>query len=305
LIASGVFQGIIAVIQYIKQSSLGLKYLGESFLSPEVYGIAAFKIGEELIMRAYGTFPHPNVLAAFLFVAIYAFYLIYANWDKENYWLLFFYVPMLAGFVLTYSRLMGFLWVVGIVLRLSFIFFKKKLRKGYLKQNIRRLVYLTIITVLVLVVIYITNIEAINGRLGFSPSEEAYIMRVFYNKKSLESFSLFGYGIGNHIEWLKSEMPGMPAKNYQPVHNIYLLILNEVGFFGLASFVWFIIFLSIQYFKNKSFEKIFHYSIYILFASFLIMGFFDHYLWTLQQGRLMFWFLLGIMALLTNKADGV
>jgi hypothetical protein len=300
LIASGILQGTIALVQYIKQSSLGLKILGESFLTPEVYGVAAFKVAGEFILRAYGTFPHPNVLAAFLFTAIYAFYLIYANWDKEKYWLLFFYVPMLAGFILTYSRLIGLLWVLGIALRMSFIFFKKKLRRGYLKKNYRRLIYLTIVTVLVLGAIYATNMEAINGRLGFSPSEEAYVMRMFYNRQTLESFSLFGHGVGNHIEWLRGELPGMPAKNYQPVHNIYLLILNEIGFFGLAAFICFLVFLSIRYFKGKEFTRIFHYSAYILFASFLVMGLFDHYLWTLQQGRLMFWFLLGFLAVLTD-----
>ncbi len=300
LIISGVLQGTIGLIQYIKQSSLGLKILGESVLAPEIYGVAAFKVAGELVLRAYGTFPHPNVLAAFLFISIYAFYLIYANWSKEKYWLLLFHVPMLVGFFLTYSRLVGFLWVLGITIRMSLIFFKKKLRTGYLKENARRLIYLTIVTVAVLGTVYVTNAEPIKGRLGFSPSEEAYVMRVFYNKKSLESFSLFGHGVGNHIEWLKEELPGMPAKNYQPVHNIYLLILNEVGFFGLATFILFLIFLSIKYFKGKKFDKIFHYSAYILFTSFLIMGFFDHYLWTLQQGRLMLWVLFGFLAIMTD-----
>ena len=300
LIAAGVFQGSIALIQYVKQSSLGLKVLGESLLAPEVYGAAAFKVAGELVLRAYGTFPHPNVLAAFLFASIYSFYLFYSDWGKEKYWLLLFYVPMLAGFFLTYSRMVGLLWVVGITIRLSLIFFKKKLRRGYLKENAKRLIYLTVVTVLVLTAVYLTNIGPIKARLGFSPSEEAYVMRVFYNKKTLESYSLFGNGIGNHIEWLKSELPGMPAKNYQPVHNIYLLMLNEIGIFGLIAFAWFIFFLSLRYFRNKEFDRIFHYSAYILFASFLVIGFFDHYLWTLQQGRLMFWFLLGFLAVLTD-----
>jgi len=32
-----------------------------------------------------------------------------------------------------------------------------------------------------------------------------------------------------------------------------------------------------------------------IFAAFLFIGFFDHYFWTLQQGKLIFWLVLGML----------
>lgn len=299
LAASGIFQGTIALLQYIRQSSLGLKYLGESLLSPEVYGVAAFKVAGDLVMRAYGTFPHPNVLAAFLFMTIYIFYALYfSDWGRERKWILFFYVPMLTGFIFTYSRLIGLLWFAGGLARFLILVLKPRIRKTHLRNYAERLIIVVSVSILIVVAVYLANDEAVHSRLSFSTSEEAYVARSFYNKKSLESFSFFGYGAGNHIPWLRSELPGMPAKNYQPVHNIYLLILNETGILGLAAFILFMLFLSVRYLKSVSFDKLFHYSFFIAFLSFLVMGFFDHYLWSLQQGRILFWFALGVLALL-------
>ena len=77
IIASGIFQAAIAIAQYFKQGSLGLKLLGESPLSVGATGVAVFIADSEKYLRAYGTMPHPNVLAAWLFLAIFAFYNYY------------------------------------------------------------------------------------------------------------------------------------------------------------------------------------------------------------------------------------
>ena len=77
LISSAVLQSIIAIGQYVKQADLGLRYLGEGMLGLHINGVAVF-INEngERVMRAYGTTPHPNVLAGFLFLSIFALYFI-------------------------------------------------------------------------------------------------------------------------------------------------------------------------------------------------------------------------------------
>src|SRR3989344_386065 len=42
LIGGGLFQAIIAILQFFKQSSLGLRLLGESILAPNMVGVASF-----------------------------------------------------------------------------------------------------------------------------------------------------------------------------------------------------------------------------------------------------------------------
>ena len=75
---------------------------------------------------------------------------------------------------------------------------------------------------------------------------------------------------------------------HQPVHNIYLLIAAETGLLGLMAFLFFLYLLI----KKKPRLTIFC----LLLVSFLIIGLFDHFFWTLQQGQMVFWLILGIIA---------
>ena len=72
IVVGGSFQAIIAIIQFIRQSDLGLRLLGETVLNYDLVGIASFyNLAGERIIRAYGTTPHPNILGAYLFLSIY------------------------------------------------------------------------------------------------------------------------------------------------------------------------------------------------------------------------------------------
>ena len=87
---------------------------------------------------------------------------------------------------------------------------------------------------------------------------------------------------------------------HQPVHNIYLLIASETGLIGLILFLVFIF----QLFRKIIGQE---YFLLLIVFSFLFIGLFDHFFWTLQQGQLMFWLTLGIMGAgcphsLTDKA---
>jgi len=59
-------QAIISLIQFFLQGSIGLSGHLESKLSPFLPGIAKISLGENLFIRGYGLFPHPNILGAFL-----------------------------------------------------------------------------------------------------------------------------------------------------------------------------------------------------------------------------------------------
>ncbi len=69
---TGIFQSIIGILQYFYQHSLGLKLLGESVLAPNINNVAKIIIDNDRVIRAYGTFPHPNVFAAFLILSIFS-----------------------------------------------------------------------------------------------------------------------------------------------------------------------------------------------------------------------------------------
>src|SRR4030042_173377 len=54
LFFSGVFQAILAIAQFIKQGSIGIKFIEAGVFSPDSPGVANFILNGERIMRSYG-----------------------------------------------------------------------------------------------------------------------------------------------------------------------------------------------------------------------------------------------------------
>jgi len=76
LMLGGVLESAVAFLQFYWQKSLGLGFLGESLLEPFNLEVARTYLGEGggLLLRAYGTLPHPNILASFLILSLISAY---------------------------------------------------------------------------------------------------------------------------------------------------------------------------------------------------------------------------------------
>jgi len=298
LIAGGTFQAVIAIVQFLKQSDIGLRLLGEGLLDPQMRGVAVFYnlVGDK-VMRAYGTNPHPNILAAYLFLTIFVFY-YFTLYNKKKNWTYVAYALMLFGLFFTFSRTIIFLWVFGYTLRTLIIFSQKKLRDIFWGKDLyrKKLIYITAVTLLVMVIFSFFFWQEALSRVQLSPQDEAVQLRIFYNKESIKSgITLFGAGIGNFVNWFMETTPGLSRYTYQPVHNIYLLIYAETGMLGIISFGLFLVFLIRNFILRTRFRLLYQYSFLILVSSFLVIGLFDHFLWTLQQGRFIFWTVLALL----------
>ncbi|MDO8240614.1 MAG: O-antigen ligase family protein [Candidatus Moranbacteria bacterium] len=70
LISISLIQVIVGTWQILVQHSIGLFWLKESLISPEIAGVAKLIFNQEKIIRAYGLFPHPNILGGFLLFSI-------------------------------------------------------------------------------------------------------------------------------------------------------------------------------------------------------------------------------------------
>ncbi|PIP26816.1 MAG: hypothetical protein COS71_04065 [Candidatus Moranbacteria bacterium CG06_land_8_20_14_3_00_40_12] len=73
----GLFQAIIGIIQFFLQHSIGLFWLKESLVSPDIAGVAKVILNGGAFIRAYGLFPHPNILGGFLVFSIFVSMLYY------------------------------------------------------------------------------------------------------------------------------------------------------------------------------------------------------------------------------------
>lgn len=299
VIASGLFQSVVAIAQYVKQGSLDLRLLGESPLSVNATGVAVFIADGIKYLRAYGTTPHPNVLAAWLFLAVFAFYFFYIYGKKSNPWLLVLvYVPLLFGLFFTFSRVIVGLWVMGLVARLIISFAKKDFRELMAKVG-SKIKHITLASSLAVLLFALLFWPQVKSRIHVSAQEEAVTQRVFYNKIAESvavSHPLLGIGIGQFTPNFISKFKHLPQTAYQPVHDIYLLVASETGFIGLAAFLLFLFFVFYDFAKRTQMRKLYHFSFGILIFSFLLMGLFDHFLWTLQQGSLMFWAGLALLS---------
>lgn len=293
IIFGGLFQAIVAILQFIRQSDLGFRILGESVLGLHLTGIASFynSAGEKII-RAYGTTPHPNILSAYLLLAVFAFLFLWLyEKDKKQKWLLGFYGVLLFSLFSTFARVTVFVLVLNFFIRFLLIAFK--FRKKFFNKKLAQVFAVAILTAVLFSGLFWPEV---NSRMKLSPSEEAVQLRVFYAKESLSSgLNFFGVGTGNFINWLMNKEPGLARNLYQPVHNIYLLIYSETGLLGITAFGIFLLFLVKDFVVRTGLDKLYNYSFLLVFLSFLFIGFFDHFLWTLQQGRIVFWLTVSLL----------
>jgi len=314
VMVGGIFQAIIAIIQFVKQSSLGLRYLGESVINLDLAGIASFytSAGEKVI-RAYGTTPHPNVLATCLFFAMFSFYFIYLyyrlhskhtpffdTWDRAT---LGFYGVILFAFFTTFSRVVIFIWFVSFCLRSVVVRAFKHYRITFgTEKGRKRIIAILLVNLAVIVLFSSLYLNEIVSRSSISGEDQAVTLRAFYTDQVLKSdFNWLGVGMGNFVGWLMEKEPFLLHYAYQPVHNIYLLVYSETGIIGLTAFLLFLTFLIKDFITKTRLRRSYDLSMLFFFCALLFIGFFDHLFWTLQQGRLIFWSSLGLLTYLSNN----
>jgi O-antigen ligase len=297
---SGVFQSILAIAQFIKQGSIGIKFVEAGVYNPNSPGVANFVLNGEKILRSYGSFPHPNVLAGFLLMAIFCFYGLFLQREfkgnsKEIKGNLIFLV-IVFGLFLTFSRTVIVVFLIG-----SLVMFLTQILK---RMKIIKLFGLFLVSCILVIIILFPYFKA--RFFTVSLDEQAIDLRFFYNKMALSMIKdkpLLGIGIGNFVNYSKNyetylraagkfvgESKGVPDWVFQPVHNIYLLIGSEIGIIGLLAFLGFII---LNIWRSNLLKEV--RPLALLFIGFLIIALADHYFWTLQQGGIMFWLALALV----------
>lgn len=278
LLATTLFQGLLGIFQMAFGAGLGLSILGESNIISGVLGSSFVELGGSQYLRAYGTFPHPNVLSGFLlFAAIIGS--VYLLNNKEKGLKGFLLLAHSSLFVLfTFSRVSIFLFALLWIL-IIFIWFKYSKKK--LNAFIPPLIFERF-----------TNI--------FTKGDFAVADRVKLNESAIQIIKdkwYSGVGLGEFVRGLEGNIPLTTAgmSLLQPVHNIPLLILAEHGvLFGGIMLVG-LIYGAYGWFKDVRKE-------YKLIAGFVLVslvltGMFDHYLFTLPQGNVLLLLLLGLLTL--------
>ena len=237
ILASGVFQAILAIVQFYKQSSLGLKFIEAGKYLPGEPGVATFVSGTEKIMRAYGSFPHPNVLSAFLLLAIFCFYALWLKSEKSQvpnrqlpvtgYRLpvTSYLLPITSYFLLVFALFLTFSrGTIMIFVFVSFVFFVARffqLRELYHTDERLAMGKKMMILVLFFVVfsVFSTIMVLPYFKTRFteiSVNEEAIDLRFFYNKMAISMVRerpRSGIGIGNFADYSREYPAILRAAN--------------------------------------------------------------------------------------------
>ena len=284
-------ESLLAIAQYIHQSSLnGLFYfLGERRFTSSTPGIANASINGQLILRPYATFPHPNALAGYLLCMLIMIFLVSDN-KKDNIKKIIKTLALLLGqiaLLLTLSRTAILLWMI----LLSSVLVVKI--KNSTKKKLP--VALTALLVLILVFSFLAYTPALTRLEETTLTEQAFTQRIDLTKNALTLIAvhpLFGVGLGNYLPAVAVIQKPLSTLYIQPVHNIFLLLLSEIGIIGLLSVLAFL-FKTYQRLKNpptNNIKKI----LLIVLSVILILGLFDHYWLTLQQNQLLLTVILGL-----------
>lgn len=289
LLASGVIQAIIALLQYTNQKALGFWFLGESPLGIETAGVAKITVNNLKMIRAYGFLPHANVLAAFLFLCIFSLYYLWFSQKSgpvKKLSLLSAYGLLIIAICLTFSRLVISVFVLASLF--LFVFWSIK------KKSAGKIMLLVLVLSMLCLLLAGLAWPELSFRFALSSHEQAVSLRVFYNETALlviKEHPWLGLGLGNFICEIRQLHDLLPAWVHQPAHNLYLLIAAETGLSGLFLFLMFVFLIL----KRISWSDT-SFLIVLLTLCFLFLGLFDHYFWAIHQGQLMFWLVLGILA---------
>ena len=265
LVFNGLFQSLLGIAQFVHNASLGFHFLGESIIGSNIDGVAKILINGEKHIRAYGTFPHPNILAGFLLIP---FFIIIAELvcrilpflNKQSLpageaeagersaqvshetildfiptnFLWFIFSVTSLGFVLTFSRSAFLGLIFGLLIYIFLIAPTRNLVQKF-KSYYKFPVALTILLALMII--------ALSNTTSFF-SNQSLQERQLYQDVSYETISgspIQGIGAGQFILNEHKLHPDLEAWQYQPAHNVYLLIFSELGIVGFILFILFVV----------------------------------------------------------------
>lgn len=271
LVLGAIVQSFLAIWQFLSQMTFANKWLGLALQAPGNLGVSVIETASERWLRAYGALPHPNILAGLLVVCLL---LLITQNHYHKLFVLFSWIIIATALFFTFSR--GA--VIGLLAGLLF----------YLKK--------APVFILLFIVVFGSlafifqepflarlngeerlEIKSINERLTYYQQAGQLIKKNWYR----------GVGIGNYTLAVKEQVEkNLKSYEYQPVHNVYFLVLCELSIFGLIIFLYLIYQLLFVYR---------HSPLLPIFIAVLVIMLFDHYFWTLNFGVLLFWLVAGLV----------
>jgi O-antigen ligase len=299
---SMLIHSFLGIYQFFSQSIFANKYLGIAEQVSSQGGVSVLEGVFGRLLRVYGGFSHPNILAGFLVVAILILISIYFDLVKSESLfnrvnkkrkLVLFYsslVILFSALILTFSRSAFLALFLSLLSLLIYSVFKK--------TETKKVVSILLILVLVSSLSFVlfndflkTRIQG-QERLELKSSTERMVLK----NQALELLNknwFLGTGVNNYIVAVYEKVDNtLNVWEYQPVHNVYLLILVELGILGLFLYLYLLIYSLYRAFSSNNLSKLI---LGLVVLTIIIINFFDHYFWTYWSGLIITFLVIGLI----------
>ncbi len=264
----------LGIAQFLVNATWASTVLGLSNHDKNVPGTTVILLNGIRHLRAYGPFPHPNIFGGFMAVGFVLNLFFSKQWALRKSIHIMCSILLLAGLLVSFSRSA---WLVGIFGIIMYFFHTYKKKSA---------LFFTVLLLAAVGVVGWSLRAYVGDRFAITSSiEKRSITERFdaYNN----AWTLFihnkwwGQGVDNYTVALHQTNPSLPGFSLQPVHNIPLLLLVEIGIIGIIfCVVW------IGGFVYQRGRRLTYFLSTLFVVSPLL--FFDHYLWTLYSGLMLF-----------------
>ena len=287
LALSAIVSSLLAIWQFIKQSSVGglWYFLGEREFNISTIGISTVNLDQQ-ILRPYAAFPHPNVLAFFLLATIvFAFMRLPHEKKLTKIFLIISILISSVVLILTLSR-------IAILVAIGFLFYVI-----YANVKMRRIV-LGVFGMLGLFGIFIlsriiTSDFLLRG-IDFRQELLAQSFQIFLNNP------YFGIGLNNFFAHQLDLIKNISPILFQPPHNVFVIALLSLGVFGWWIFPGLLfaavknLLRSMKGIRGDGGIRDFYTAVLLILFAIVVVGMFDHFFLTLEQGQIILSLILGL-----------
>jgi len=273
---------LLGWVQVLTGLSAASTWLGIASQEASVLGTAVVETQTSRLLRAYGSFSHPNIFGGYLAVGIFllGWGIRFIQSKRARFLFTIALILLLSTLLLTFSRSawlalsIGFFCVIGLMI----------FRKRSLPRHTIPFVVVGFLTIFITTGIFHAHVfsrfESTSRLEKISFEERVSQYQQFQDVLRRNPF--FGVGPGAYPFALAEVFPKKDVWSYQPIHNVFLLLLAELGVVGLLAFLYLLLRVdqvSTQVAKRA--EGMFALSLSILL---LVLSLFDHYLWSFWSG---------------------
>lgn len=292
--ASVFLQAILGIYQFLMQKTVVCKYLGLAAHNPAAAGTAVIETMSGRWLRAYGGLDHPNIFGGVLAISlIFAAYFLVKKKIIRNFLelgesiaLFIFYFVALFALFFTFSRAAWLALAVGFLI----LFISLALQKD--RWIIGRFLALVFFSGVMILMVACPYKELLHVRTAMDTrlEQKSVSERQEYLVESVGVIKgnwLFGVGTGNYpLALQQQDQLKKEVWDYQPVHNVFLLLWAESGILALILFFSFLVYI------KKDHRELFSAAV---ISSLLVLMLLDHWLLSLPFGVLFLFFVLGLV----------